>query len=104
MLPALSPGDRLLVDPAAYRAAGPRLGDVVVLHDPEERDRLLVKRVGTAPDGTGRSETVYVVGDAPGRSRDSRTFGSVPRGAIVGRAWFRYLPVDRRGRIAGDHP
>jgi signal peptidase I len=34
MAPALLPGDRLLVDPAAYRAREPRRGDIVLLRDP----------------------------------------------------------------------
>jgi len=32
-------------------------------------------------------------------SRDSRHFGPVPRGLVVGRVVYRYLPGARRGRL-----
>lgn len=50
-----------------------RPGAMVVLSEPGDRDHLIIKRVTTiAPDG------VAVVGDDPGWSIDSRTFGTVP--------------------------
>ena len=110
MLPDLRPGDRLLVDPTSYRSRRPRRGEIVVVRDPGDPGRLLVKRVGAtegesvspgAPVPTG---TVYVLGDVPGRSRDSRSFGPVPLGTVVGRVWYRYAPPDRRGRVDGDAP
>jgi signal peptidase I len=85
MLPAYRPGERLLVNRLAYVRRSPVAGDVVVIRDPERRGRLLLKRVGAAPDGA-----VYVLGDNAEESRDSRHFGAVPRGAVVGKAWRRY--------------
>jgi nickel-type superoxide dismutase maturation protease len=91
MLPTLRPGDRLLVDPRAYRGRPPSPGDIVVLHDPEVASRLLVKRVASvAPNG------VMVAGDEPARSRDSRAFGPVPLSALLGRAYRCYHPAERR--------
>ena len=50
-----------------------RPGLRVVLSEPGARDHLIIKRVtAITPDG------VEVVGDDPGWSIDSRTFGSVP--------------------------
>lgn len=50
-----------------------RPGVMVVLSEPGARDHLIIKRVtAITPDG------VEVVGDDPGWSIDSRTFGSVP--------------------------
>jgi signal peptidase I len=104
MRPALEPGDRLLVDPEAYRRAGPSRGDIVVLTDPERPDRLLVKRVVALPGETDTGAgavlpgQVIVRGDFPS-SRDSRAFGPVPIDRIRGRAWFRYYPSSRRGRL-----
>lgn len=89
MLPTLRPGDRLLCLPA-FRL---RNGDIVAVRDPRD-GRLLVKRVASVDGGR-----VRVVGDNPASSTDSRTFGPVPRRAIVGRAVWRYLPEDRRGRL-----
>ena len=93
MRPTLAPGDRLRVDPRAYRRRPPRVGEIVVLVDPAEATRWLVKRVA-AVDLRGR--TVEVRGDAAETSRDSRRFGPVPFEALVGRAIECYHPPDRR--------
>lgn len=91
MEPAYRQGDRLLVNRLAYLRGLPRIGDVVVLRDPLERTRLLIKRIAAAPDGSrpGRGR-VYVLGDNATESRDSRHFGPVERSLILGRAWRKY--------------
>lgn len=43
----------------------------------------------------------FLLGDAPAFSTDSRSFGPVPRGAIVARAWLVYRPVSRWRRLDG---
>jgi nickel-type superoxide dismutase maturation protease len=96
MAPALLPGDRLLVDPWAYRAGPPLPGDVVVVADPERRVRWLVKRVH-AVDPEGR--TLDVRGDAADVARDSRQFGPVPFEAVAGRAYRIYLPLARQREL-----
>jgi hypothetical protein len=108
MRPTLWPGDRLLVDPAAFRYRPPGLGQLVVVRDPEGTDRWLVKRVeqvagGLLAGGTRvPNGTVYVQGDDAAASRDSRAFGPVPLGLVVGRPWFRDLPEERRGPVGED--
>lgn len=128
MTPTLLPGDRLLVDPAAFASASPQRGDIVVLHDPADPERLLIKRVvGVAHDlvratrhGVARPAAasegppedadaleelevppghLFVLSDRSFRARDSRQFGPVPLTAIVGRAWHRYGPLGRRGPL-----
>ena len=91
MQPALLPGDRLLVT-----GRGPiRTGAVVVFADPETPTEFRVKRVtDIAPDGT-----LFVRGDNPNVSRDSRHFGGVPASLVIGRVVYRYLPASRRGRV-----
>lgn len=42
-----------------------------------------------------------LLGDNRGESRDGRHFGPVHSDALVGRAWFRYCPPERRGRLLG---
>ena len=43
----------------------------------------------------------FLLGDAPAFSTDSRSFGPVPRSAIVARAWLVYRPVSRWRRLDG---
>jgi len=95
MVPTLSPGDWLLVDPLAYRDAGPAVGDIVVAPDPREPTRLLVKRVG----GVIADGSLELRGDSPDASTDSRTFGLLPASAVTGRAWARYWPLRRVGLL-----
>ena len=93
MIPTLVPGDRLLVVPPARPL---RRGDLVAFRDPEERSRLLLKRVeSVSPSG------VQVRGDNEGASRDSRDFGDVPYDAVVGVAFYRYHPRERAGALSG---
>lgn len=95
MLPALHPGDWLLVDTEAYEGRPPRPGEVVVVPDPRHAQRWLVKRVAsTAADGR-----LVLVGDRPDASTDSRTFGTVDPSVVIGRAWLRYWPPRRIGRV-----
>lgn len=88
MWPTLEAGDRLLV----ARGLPVRAGHVVVLADPRDTSRALVKRVAAVgPEG------VAVEGDNPEASTDGRHFGPVPRRALRGRAYYRYEPPHRRG-------
>lgn len=116
MAPTLLPGDRLLVDVRAYRKDSVAPGDLLVVIDPEQSDRWLVKRAAgvgpgrffRTPTGLAREPaddsgepillpagTVYVTGEAP-RARDSGRFGPIPLRAVVGRVYYRYAPADRR--------
>lgn len=117
MEPTLRPGDRVLVDGAAYRERPPRPGDLVACVDPAEPRRWLVKRVaGVGPDAAsvplggiegpeGRLEvplppgTVYLLAEDAGKGRDSRQFGPVPLGLLRGQVWYRYGPRSARGPL-----
>ena len=90
MSPVLLPGDRLLV----WRTHRPRAGAVVALVDPRDETRVLVKRVARV-DG----DTVVVLGDNPAASTDSRSFGPVQRGMVIGVAVYRYAPAGRTTRL-----
>jgi nickel-type superoxide dismutase maturation protease len=91
MRPVVQPGDRLLVG----RWLRPRCDSLVVVRDPEYPSTFLLKRVARVePNGD-----VVVRGDNPNVSRDSRHFGPVARQLIIGRAFYRYLPATRRGRL-----
>jgi nickel-type superoxide dismutase maturation protease len=91
MSPTLLPGDRLLV----ARWGRMRHGDLVVFEDPQLHGRFLVKRVAARLPGA-----YVVIGDNAALSRDSRSFGPVSAGLVVGRVVWRYLPGSRRGRVS----
>lgn len=95
MTPTLSPGDWVLVDEHAYRTKLPERGDVVVLADPREPQRHLVKRI-TSVDLHGE---VRVEGDNAAESTDSRHFGPVPAKMLIGRVRWRYWPSSKVGSV-----
>ena len=115
MAPAIQPGDWLLVDPTTVR--WPRPGAVVVFREPDGGD-LAIKRVAAGPrtrvpfaDGYLElaDDEAWLLSDATpevtaelghGEPVDSRRYGPVPVELLVGRAWFRYAPLRRIGRIA----
>ncbi|HVL06125.1 MAG TPA: S26 family signal peptidase [Acidimicrobiales bacterium] len=89
MRPAHSAGRMLVLRPARARP-----GDVVAVADPRRAGRTMVKRVAArGPEG------VTVLGDNAIGSTDSRQLGPLAPAAIRGRAFYRYFPSDRRGRV-----
>jgi signal peptidase I len=51
----------------------------------------------TVPEGS-----IWVMGDNRERSSDSRFFGPVSRDELIGKALFRFLPLDRFGAIDAE--
>ena len=116
MRPAIEPGDWLLLDPTVVH--WPRRGSVVVFREPEG-DSLAVKRVAAEPGDRVpfaegylelAEDEAWLLSDATpdeaaaagyGEPIDSRRYGPVQLDLLVGRAWFRYGPLRRIGRIAG---
>lgn len=118
MLPSIAPGDWLLVDPTIRRWPSP--GSVVLFREPETGE-LALKRVAAC--GGDRvsfaggflilaSDEAWLESDATaevaaaagfGAPIDSHRFGPVAVEQLVGRAWFRYGPLGRIGRI-GPRP
>ena len=105
MRPALEPGDWLLLDPTVQ--AWPRRGAIVVVREPAS-ELLVVKRVAARPGDMVRwldrptrlgVDQAWLLGDDDARSIDSRTYGPVEQHRLVGRAWFRYGPIHRIGRL-----
>jgi len=45
------------------------------------------------------NDEFFVLGDNRRHSRDSRTFGPLPRSLIIGKVWFRYWPPEAWGTI-----
>ncbi len=114
MTPTIQPDDWLLIDPTVAR--WPRRGTIVVFREPAA-DRLAIKRVAAGPgDRVELDEGHLILGpdeawllsDASdavllaagtGQPVDSRRYGPVPVDALIGRAWFRYGPLGRIGRL-----
>jgi hypothetical protein len=114
MLPSVAPGDWLLVDPTVRR--WPRRGAIVVFREPDS-DLLAIKRIAAGPgdrvpfaDGFIElaEDEAWLTADADvataaeagfGAPIDSERFGPVPLELLVARAWFRYGPLRRLGRL-----
>ena len=114
MAPTIEPGDWLLVDPTT--ATWPRVGAIVVFREPDT-DLLAIKRVAARPGervdldaghiALGPDEawllsdasTAELISRGFAEPVDSRRYGPVPLDQLVGRAWFRYGPIARIGRI-----
>jgi nickel-type superoxide dismutase maturation protease len=96
MVPALLPGEWLLVERRTYTRRQPRVGEIVLAADPREPDRELIKRVMAVDT---ESATLDLRGDAPDASTDSRTFGGLPMTSVRWRVIARYFPPGRIGRL-----
>ena len=72
MSPALLPGESLLVQDDYYKNHLPQVGDVVLLQHPKNPEMVIVKRIHEIqPLG------IFVLGDNPSYSTDSRHFGFI---------------------------
>ena len=78
MQPTLEPGDRVLVRRLG-RKPKPSLGSVVVTWHPQQRKLRLIKRLKSV-EQTG----IWLLGDNPAESTDSRQLGAVPMKLLIG--------------------
>jgi signal peptidase I len=119
MAPTIRDGDWLLIDPTTVR--WPRPGAIVVFREPLA-GTVAIKRVGAGPGASVAfadgylelaDDEAWLVSDASphdtaaagyGEPIDSRRYGPVPVEALIGRAWFRYWPPKRLGRLASVRP
>ena len=88
MLPALRSGDWVIVDRLAWEHSEPCEGEVALVRDPRDPRRTLVKRIGICEPGG----EFFLLGDNAEASTDSRTLGSFPPEALLGRVRWRYWP------------
>ena len=70
------------------------VGEVVIANDPREPARLVVKRVRAVA-----GDAVSIEGDHHDASTDSRDYGPIPAGSIVGQPLLRYAPLRRFGPV-----
>jgi signal peptidase I len=95
MRPTLEPGDWAL----AIRVRSVRRGDVVVVEHPERPGFELVKRVvylpgDVAPDRLALVDGVWIEGDEPEGSTDSRAFGPVAVERVRARVRWVWWPPE----------
>ncbi|MEO5923716.1 MAG: signal peptidase I [Bryobacteraceae bacterium] len=85
------PGDTVEISRGQVYRNGEELNEPYV---PQEyRDRVSMDRM-TVPEGE-----YFVLGDHRSSSNDSRTWGTVARSYIYGKAVFSYWPLDRLGTV-----
>ncbi len=95
MQPAVLRGDFVLVDKTAYQRHAPRVNDVVVLINPDNRSVVLLRKIAAlpgqrAPETTDGAQTVphgmaYVTGENP-KASGSSNFGFIPLRDLLGKA------------------
>jgi len=85
------PGDKVVVDHGKVIVNGQALSEPYV---PQEmRDENSYPEITVPPD------CYYVLGDHRNSSNDSRSWGTVKRSYIYGKAVFVYWPLDRLGLL-----
>jgi signal peptidase I len=99
------PGDTVALENGRVFVT-PAGGEPILIDEPylaAQADGSAVNTLPKDPDGTSRwvvpNEAYFVMGDNREQSQDSRSFGPIERGLILGRAWIRYFPLDRFGII-----
>lgn len=104
MMPTLLRGDFLFADKRYNRPGTEAVqrGDIAIFVYPNDRTRYYVKRIVGLPgeriEAGGQTLTVppgqvFVLGDNPNSSKDSRQFGTVPLPDVIGRVrqiWFSW--------------
>jgi len=98
MAPALQHGERVIVDLRALRGRDPAPGEIVLFRGPDGGP--WVKRVSRVDQATSDDRCVWVEGDDPDNSTDSRTLGPIPRSSLIGVVTWRYWPLSRAGPIS----
>ncbi len=91
------PGDTVEVTNDSIVVNGSPLPEPYI---PEEYDTLPGAFTKNRAVNLGPDE-YFVVGDNRPYSSDSRAWGPITRGDIVGKAFFRYWPMDKMGKIVG---
>ena len=88
MAPRLPSGSLIVARPIG-EGTRLRVGDVVVARRPDRPELEIIKRI-QAIDADG---AIFLAGDNPAASTDSRQFGAVLRRHVMARVGWRYWPL-----------
>ena len=103
MEPTFGAGDRVIVDLWTYRHRAPLPGEIVLVGGARPDSPTIVKRVSVPPAGElPDGGTLWVLGDNPSVSSDSRQLGGIPTERVVGRVALLYWPLARAGLPSSD--
>jgi signal peptidase I len=108
------PGDRVEIKDGGVYVNNHRLSEAYVANG----DPTLIEACGNAPDTSDRTppqpflakpvtipkDNVLVLGDNRNNSYDGRCWGLVSQEDVVGRASFRFWPINRTGTLPDFHP
>lgn len=86
MWPLLLPGEDVLIDRRAYKHKMPQPQDLVVAFHPEQPELKIIKRIAIV----NRDRGVFLLGDNPLESTDSRDFGVISLDALYGKVTSRF--------------
>ena len=101
MAPTLRAGELVVVSERTYDTRPPQRGDIVAVRPAAFGGRAFVKRIAALPHERltfdGRewrlgADEFFLLGDHPGDSLDSRTFGPVTRPDLIGPIHYRLWP------------
>lgn len=91
MMPVLPPGTYVWATPIIRRLS---VGDTVIfIHDNREK----IKRVSEIKD-----DELYVLGDHPEASKDSRQFGWIKRESVQGKVFWPHAPRTRAENVEAE--
>jgi signal peptidase I len=90
------PGDHIDIHDGAVYV------DEIRLDEPYVRANEPTEANGSESSWVIEPGSLFVLGDNRENSSDSRVFGPVLRGSVIGRAWLRYWPLNAFGVLA--HP
>lgn len=80
MLPAIKPGDYVIINTLCHKFFRPARGDIIVLKHPHN-DLIIIKRVKSI----SKNGKLFVAGDNKRASEDSRKFGPVNLKDVIGK-------------------
>ncbi|OTF78721.1 mitochondrial inner membrane protease subunit 1-like protein [Euroglyphus maynei] len=100
---------------AAFHRNDYKRGDIVVVRSPMNPHQFICKRIVAMPGDminqryhfsnyrqTVQKGHVWLMGDNRTNSTDSREFGALPMGLIIGRVIYRIWPLNRIGNLKNE--